>query len=224
MDKTGKIWGFMPNGAARTSANDDVEGLSSEGYKVGGAANDILEFSDGTYWVASETGVHEFDGATWKQILADVGIVRALVKRRDGCVWAATDTGLYRHRNGYWIANTREDGLPSSDIYTLFEDSHGQMWVGTGAGLSVFHPEADPDPPRAAIPQEDNLYNLEIDSDKSCQFRFSGIDKWKYTSTDRLLFSLTTHWTIMRPVNITWAISPKPIQANPMGEVMFRNA
>jgi len=61
------------------------------------------------------------------------------------------------------------------------------VWAGTTRGLSLYHPEADMDPPRTFVLAEKNL--RETPPGGEVRLVFSGIDKWKYTLPDRLLFS-----------------------------------
>ena len=58
---------------------------------------------------------------------------------------------------------------------------------GTSRGVSLFHPEADPDPPVTNIIDDQNL--RETPPGGEVRLAFSGADKWKFTSADRLTFS-----------------------------------
>jgi ligand-binding sensor domain-containing protein len=59
-----------------------------------------------------------------------------------GYLWFATLDGLNRY-DGYTITNYYSDttfnGLPNSSIYSLFTDSKGELWIGTGNGLVKFN-------------------------------------------------------------------------------------
>jgi len=53
-------------------------------------------------------------------------------------LWVATPSGVSRLRpNKPWRTYTAADGLPGSDVQTLFVDSTGDVWVGTNTGLAV---------------------------------------------------------------------------------------
>jgi signal transduction histidine kinase/CheY-like chemotaxis protein/ligand-binding sensor domain-containing protein len=126
-------------------------------------------------------------GKNWRTLAADVGEVPVLFESRDGWVWAATAFGVLRVRDNAALMNTVEDGLPSNVVTSLFEDSHGTIWAGTTRGLARYRPEADPDPPRTILSAELNV--REVAPEGQTKIVFSGIDKWKYTAPDRLLFS-----------------------------------
>ena len=64
----------------------------------------------------------------------------------DGFTWIATATGLHKH-NGYelttFIKTTdQESSISENFITTLFEDSRGQIWIGTyNNGLNIYNKE-----------------------------------------------------------------------------------
>ena len=69
----------------------------------------------------------------------------------------------------------------------MFVDSRDRVWAGTSRGLSLFHPDADIQAPRAEINADQNI--LEAPPGGRVPLVFSGMDKWKATSAERLLFS-----------------------------------
>ena len=102
-------------------------------------------------------------------------------------VWVAAGNGLHWYRDGSWITHTKYEGLPSTITYTVFEDSQGRLWAGTARGISLYHPNADSDPPETIIDPNKNL--SEISSRGEDRLVYEGIDKWKFTQKERLLFS-----------------------------------
>jgi len=110
-----------------------------------------------------------------------------MIRSHDGTVWVASGTGIQRLRDGIWLTNTAEDGLPATTVYTVFEDSRGRIWAGTTNGLSLYHPDADRDAPQTVISNERNLKETPPHGD--VELVFSGADKWKATPSERLLFS-----------------------------------
>ncbi|MBI2753348.1 MAG: response regulator [Betaproteobacteria bacterium] len=154
------------------------------GYADTGAYS-IAEIAPGRLWVGGRSKLMEFDGRSWKTLRA-TDRTRMIVPARDGSVWVAASDGVYRYKNGAWLDYGLEEGLPSSIAYSVHEDSRRQIWVGTTLGLSLLDPEADPDPPRAYVQSEQNLTEVGLGE---VRLLFSGVDKWKYTAADRLLFS-----------------------------------
>jgi PAS domain S-box-containing protein len=159
---------------------------AAKGYPGAGAIF-IHEIAGGKIWVGDRNKIHEFDGAFWKVILTDIDSVRSIMTARDGSIWVASDIGLHRFRNGSWVSLGEEEGLPSEIVYTAFEDSQQRMWVGTAKGIVLYHPEADPDAPETFISDKYNLTETPPSGD--VRLIYSGIDKWKYTLQERLLFS-----------------------------------
>ncbi len=147
----------------------------------------FIELGDGKIWCADAQQVWEFDGRNWTVIRSGFDQINTLWRTRDGNVWVATSSGLYRFVKNIWIEHGVEEGLPSSAVRELFEDQQG-LWAATTRGLSLFHPQADRDPPVVTIqqpayagggPSEGTVLTLS----------FTGQDKWRFTPPGRLLFS-----------------------------------
>ncbi|MFB3133761.1 MAG: two-component regulator propeller domain-containing protein, partial [Rhodothermales bacterium] len=74
------------------------------------------------------------------------GCIGSLLGDRAGTIWIGnTKEGnhrLIRFRDGDYTLFTREDGVPDADIYALFEDRDGDLWLGTqGQGVVHFKEE-----------------------------------------------------------------------------------
>jgi signal transduction histidine kinase len=147
----------------------------------------ILEVGYGKVWVGSEDKISAFDGKSWSVLGSGFDRVNALIKTREDHIWCASGSGVYRYFDGAWIANGPEEGLPSSAVYDLHEDHQGRFWAGTARGVSLYHPDADTDPPKTFIRQPEEA--IKTRTDDVTMMSFYGRDKWKYTSADRLLYS-----------------------------------
>jgi len=148
----------------------------------------FTELPDGRIWCATQNDLWEFNGHDWSSLHASFDHINALHCARDGTVWVADDAGVHRYFQKVWIENSREDGLPDATVHEIFEDQHGNIWAGTPHGLSLYHPEADTDPPRTFIEKPADR-QLRIREGDTILLAFSGQDKWKFTSPDRLLYS-----------------------------------
>jgi signal transduction histidine kinase/sugar lactone lactonase YvrE len=148
----------------------------------------FTELPDGRILCATQDKLWEFNGRDWLSVYAGFDHINALQCARDGSVWVADDAGVHRYYQKTWIENNREDGLPDATVHEIFEDQHGNIWAGTPHGLSRYHPEADPDPPRTFIEKPANR-ELRVREGDPISLTFSGRDKWKFTSQDRLLYS-----------------------------------
>jgi signal transduction histidine kinase/CheY-like chemotaxis protein len=112
--------------------------------------------------------------------------VRSLMQARDGTMWIASGSGVHQLRRGVWLTNGEADGLPADAAYKDFEDTTGRIWAGTGRGLSLYDPTADKDAPRTILAKSNAA---EAPPDGDVNIAFTGVDRWKYTLPDRLLFS-----------------------------------
>ena len=147
----------------------------------------ILPLDDGTILAGGRESVFRFDGRSWSVLQSGLDRVRTIRRGSDGVVWVASGSGVHRLRQGEWIANDKNDGLPASMAAFTFEDRRRRIWAGTTAGLALFHPESDMDPPRATIAVSDNPER--VSPAGQVRLVFSGVDKWKRTAPERLLFS-----------------------------------
>ena len=129
----------------------------------------------------------KYDGSRWVLLRSGLDRIRSFSVAPDGAFWVASGSGVHRFKDGSWIAQQSEEGLPSVLAYLVFHDSAGRLWAGTTRGLSLYHPEADTDPPATQIDLSANA--REVPPNGDARIVFSGIDKWSQTTPDRLLFS-----------------------------------
>ena len=122
-------------------------------------ANDIAQTSEGFIWIGSYSGLVRYDGNTFERIDSTTGItsvVCLLVDSRDRLWIGTNDNGLAMLERGEFTIWKEADGLGSTKICCLEEDSDGSIYVGTTAGISVVSPDltlSHLDDPRIA-----NLY------------------------------------------------------------------
>ena len=129
----------------------------------------------------------QYDGSRWTLLKGGLDRIRSFSIARDGALWVASGSGVHRFKNNSWITYQTEEGLPSVLAYLVFHDRSGRLWAGTTRGLSVYHPEADTDPPATLL--DDSSNPREISPGGDARIVFSAIDRWNQTSPDRLLFS-----------------------------------
>ncbi|MFH1738567.1 MAG: two-component regulator propeller domain-containing protein, partial [bacterium] len=182
----GDLWLAGRWGATRYR-NGDCEKHEFDDPEQGDRFYSVEEVEDGKIWLGGENKIIEFDGESWRMVTTRLGAIHDIVRRRDGSVWVASHTGIHRYFEKSWISNTDEEGLPTEYLYRLFEDSRGRFWAGTATGFALYHREADLDPPRTYIPPDMNFAETPPRGD--VRFVYHGLDKWKYTETDRLMYS-----------------------------------
>lgn len=85
---------------------------------------------DGSYWVATPSGLHRWQGQGWERIAGTPGDITNILIGRDGALWYFCRAGLYRQAGG----QTRHFELPGRISIEpnrgLFEDRNGDIWAG----------------------------------------------------------------------------------------------
>ncbi len=140
-------------------------------------------------WCAGKNEVTEYDGNTWRLVATGIDSARDFLQDRHGRIWIAAGNGVHCYNPHFhsWVHYTVEDGLPINNASNLFEDSRGNIWASTTKGISKFNSNSDVSPPIVWMVPEKNSNT--ITSDGNAQFVFDGIDKWKQTQKERLLYS-----------------------------------
>ena len=118
----------------------------------------IAEDRSGALWIGSAAGgVFRWEAETTRfkyyRMVSRSGndaVPRKILEDRRGTMWVATTEGLYRcnrANDAFELAPTLHGssrGIAFEHIVTLFEDSHGRLWIGTfGAGLWRYDAAAD---------------------------------------------------------------------------------
>ena len=116
---------------------------------------------DGFLWVATHNGLCRFDGSQFKVFQNDPADSKSLLDNRTLCllvtdekVWVGTATGVTvldlktEKFSNYQIGkNGKTDPLEferASEIYTIFQDRQGEIWIGTRyLGAFKFDPKSD---------------------------------------------------------------------------------
>ena len=101
----------------------------------------IYQGADGTVWAGSRDGLYQLVGEKFKRIAGDartgIGAVSSLCLDREGSLWIGQEAGrLARLRKTKLTTISEEDGLQSDSTRSVFQDSRGNVWIGTVGGLS----------------------------------------------------------------------------------------
>jgi len=158
----------------------------STGFTDTGAFS-LQRLPGGALLAGGRDGLFSYNGERWHAIAHGFDRVRNITVGRDGTIWIASGTGVHRLRDGNLISHSTGEGLPSDVAYRVFEDSRGRVWAGTTRGISLLHPAADRDPPITQISAKENA--AETPPGGRARMVFSGVDKWRFSPLDRLLFS-----------------------------------
>lgn len=154
IDKQGRIWvSALGDGISildeKTGQFNEVPRDTALGAAV--KNNYVLKLytaSDGYIWVGTQTGLYTIHPGTFKinpfnghSILKSLGSVRvnAFLEDKSGNMWIATYNGVYRYnqKDNRLDNFTVKQGLTTNQCFNLFEDSKGNIYVGTLKGFSI---------------------------------------------------------------------------------------
>ena len=112
----------------------------------------IQSVGDDTLAVATSYGIYlinkfsdeikEYATSTKYKNLNASSYIISMLFNNDNTVWLGTEGGglcLYNISKDHVQMLTTHDGLPSNDIYSIYRDEKGRIWVSTGNGLAMVH-------------------------------------------------------------------------------------
>lgn len=180
------VW-FVSSGEITRLHNGQIEMYGdSEGF-YGYRASCFLEIDEARTWFGGAGKILEFDGEKWSVIRSGLDHITRMLRSSSGAIWVATSRGLHSYLDGSWVSNGVEEGLTSPVATELLEDRKGRLWSGSHRGISLYHANADRDPPETLSPELLNSGNPS--GSGLTAFRLNAVDKWNYTKPDRLLYS-----------------------------------
>ncbi|MDP2041894.1 MAG: two-component regulator propeller domain-containing protein [Algoriphagus sp.] len=151
-DQNGDIWmGTAGRGFSKFDGKSFTTYTSAQGLP----SNEILSIVKdlkGNLWLGTENGLSKFDGASFtnfgpEQGLAGYAVLKILTEDADKGIWIATADGGLSFFDGKKFTNLSiKQGLADNAVLSLAKDRQGNLWIGTGNGLSVL-----PDSLRKAI-------------------------------------------------------------------------
>jgi diguanylate cyclase (GGDEF)-like protein/PAS domain S-box-containing protein len=129
------------------------QSIGSEQGLAQNTVNAMLQDRQGFVWVATQGGLHRYDGygfRVFQHVPGDAttlpeSFVTALVQDGDGQVWVGTNThyvAQFDPANGVRIGEIRAGrrGERRDMVSALLHEPGRGLWVGTGAGLELYEP------------------------------------------------------------------------------------
>ena len=114
----------------------------------GTTANDIYQTRDGYINIGTYEGLVKFDGVEFHTLNRindkDYGFAsaRTIIQDKAGNTWiGSNDEGVHKVSEAESKSYTMENGLPNNSVRALCEDTHGNIWVGTAAGVVYITPD-----------------------------------------------------------------------------------
>ncbi len=153
-DRYGNLWVGTENGGAVVFARTGIVTFSAEDGLQAGATTALLRMPDGSVGVQTRSRqnlfLHSWDGRRFlahrlrlPKTLTGLGrgIQQTMLFDCEGACWVATSEGLVRFRatrTATRLADSRPEalyerrhGMPGVDVYRIYEDGNGDIWVST---------------------------------------------------------------------------------------------
>lgn len=160
-DRDGNVWAATTKEVLRHDGGRfvpfplPIDQAAIEVYAIRpGSASLALHDSKGNYWFRTDgAGLYKYDGNGFTHYTKDDGLcsnsVNDVVEDDGGRIWVICmqayqptmtgDGGLCRLDGDRFMAFPEQRGLHHNDLYTLFKDSNGNIWIGaTGVGVYKF--------------------------------------------------------------------------------------
>ena len=135
---------LMPLGQTEAHEEDEANNYINVVYDAsnglaGGAANDMVQTSDGTMWVATYGGLYRFNGEKF-ELISDIPNVRSVVR-----LYVDSDSHMWIGNNSTGLAVTNSDrtvatldtsnGMPSDNIRDIDQVDDSTYAISTAKGL-----------------------------------------------------------------------------------------
>jgi ligand-binding sensor domain-containing protein len=92
----------------------------------------ITSDAEGIVWGVSDKSLFRYDGNQLEKLCSDrnTSLSEPMLDSK-GNIWLASGEGIYRIKNKDYVRFSKDYGINSSSVTSIFEDSKGSIWVTT---------------------------------------------------------------------------------------------
>lgn len=147
-DREGNIWIATYKGVSRWDGSGFTNYTTKQGLSSSDV-NSLLEDRNGNIWMGTWgggvsvwdpdalTGQGGFSHFTEAEGLSDDFVGRCLMEDREGNIWIGSpNRGVSVWDGEGFTYYTTEEGLSHNNVWSLFENKSGEIWIGTEKGLN----------------------------------------------------------------------------------------
>lgn len=136
-DKTGSLWFGTYGGGVSKFDGMSVVGFTKTRGLLANKVWDIAEDNEGDLWFLTSSSLHVYNERAFVLVRSIGG--RCVMKDKHGDMWIGTGNGVARYNGKTYTYYTVAQGLAPTSVLSIFEDSKGNIWLGTyDGGLSKF--------------------------------------------------------------------------------------
>ncbi|MBN1416654.1 MAG: SpoIIE family protein phosphatase [Bacteroidales bacterium] len=140
-DKQGILWiGTWENGIYRYDSNGLVNFTTRDGLP-GNSVTCLFEDHEGNLWIGLEkAGIARLENARFVSIAGhslNKTTILEMTEDKNHAIWAKSQMeGVYIVSQDRVRNITTQNNLPDNNVYKIMTDSDGNVWMGTGGGIS----------------------------------------------------------------------------------------
>lgn len=145
VDDLGVVWFATANGLAKFDGKNFRNYTSDDGLNDE-IVHDIYKDKEGSIWAATELGgLYKFENNTFVTVneLSELDslLIHYVSSGPNGSLWIGTDRhGIYEwKKDGQLVQKlTTENGLPDNQVWDIFTDNKGRIWISTSSGVVLY--------------------------------------------------------------------------------------
>jgi ligand-binding sensor domain-containing protein/signal transduction histidine kinase len=146
-DRDGNLWIATGEGLNRLRSPNTMDTFPMPQGLPNDSVRCICQDHGDRIWIGSSNGMLWY-GPYWQKFFAyntryglSDPFVSAICEDREGNLWVGTYSGLNRFREGHFLNQLDNQGVPFDHVNALFEDRESNLWVGSKEGLIRLTPK-----------------------------------------------------------------------------------